>query len=352
MDTRFSIPKSTFIQSFEWTGERISYPEVDVMGDTYPMTWADDDEIYTSAGDPLWGETRDGLDVEKFSGGPADYKITKINSMNDYTGWGGNGPKPSGMICVDGILYLAFQNLQRMQQPPHSLTSQHGSDAQIVCATRNQNGHGVGLWTPSFANIAAPMFPGHKFGGPAFINFGKNNANARDEFVYAVSSDQWDNGSNLRLGRVPADSIMRRESWQWVCAFTPAGEPAWHHNLDEAVPVLSVHRWLGLPEMVYVDGIKRYLLFTWRLHKDFSGDDGTDLLVFESPEPWGPFALVHAEEYWEGQALNPYCPRLPLKWMAVDGKSGWLQFSGSWSKSGQAAGYYRSHVRPFRLRLA
>jgi hypothetical protein len=125
--------------------------------------------------------------------------------------------------------------------------------------------------------------------------------------------DQWDNGSNLRLGRVPKGDIPRREAWEWVCAFDPSGEPAWSHALDAAVPVLSLHRWLGIPEMVYVAGIRRYLLLTWRLHKDFSGDDGTDLIVLDAPEPWGPFSLVHFEEYWEGKAFNPYCPRIPLK---------------------------------------
>jgi hypothetical protein len=193
------------------------------------------------------------------------------------------------------------------------------------------------------------MFAGHKFGGPSFVNFGQNNANARDKYVYAVSGDQWDNGSNMRLGRVPSDSIVRREAWEWVCSFTPSGEPAWSHDLDEAVPVLSMHRWLGMPEMVYLAGIKRYLLFTWRLHKDFSPYDGTDLLVFESPEPWGPFSLVHFEEYWEGKDFNPYCPRLPLKWVESDGVTCWLQFSGNWGPEGQKAGYYRSNVRQFRL---
>lgn len=340
------IQKSSVIQSFAWQGARIPYPAPEIKGDTYPMTWADDGEIYASAGDPCWGESHDGLDVEKFSGGPTDYTITKACPMNDYTGWGGNGPKPCGMICVDGILYLAFQNMLRLQRPPFSLVSQHGSDAHIVYSTTKG-----ASWAPALGNIPAPMFPGHKFGGPSFINFGQNNAHARDAFVYAVSTDQWDNGSNLRLGRVPADRIVRREAWEYVCAFTPSGEPAWSQELDEAIPVLSLHRWLGLPDMVYLAGIGRYLLFTWRLHGDFSPTDGTDLLILDAPEPWGPFTLVHFEEYWEGKDFNPYCPRLPLKWMSEDGLSGWVQFSGSWSPEGQQAGYYRSNMRPFRLTL-
>lgn len=341
-----TIAKSESITGLEWLSERIGYAETDIKGDTFPVTWADDDILYTSAGDPLWGESRSGLDVEKFVGDAPDYKIEKVNPMNDYLGWGGDGVKPSGMICVDGILYLAFQNMLRTQRPPHSLVSQHGSDAQIVYSTNR--GH---FWVPTLANIKTPMFPGHKFGGPAFINYGKNNADARDDYVYAVSSDQWDNGSNLRLGRVPKDRIMEGMAWEWVKAYGPGGAPAWSHDLTESIPVLSVHRWIGLPEMVYLAGVGRYLLFTWRLHGDFSPDAGTDLLVLDAPEPWGPFTLVHYEEYWEGKAFNPYCPRVPLKWMESDGVTGWLQFSGSWGNIGQAAGYYRSNVRRFRLQL-
>jgi hypothetical protein len=340
-----ALPRSTFFKSFRFTGERIGYPDAAVMGDTYPMTWADDGEIYTSAGDPQWGETKFGLDTEKFTGGPTDYKITKTNHMNDYTGWGGDGPKPTGMICVDGILYLAFQNLQRAKLPVVGIKSQHGSDAQIIYSINKGF-----FWIPALGNIKEPMFAGHKFGGPAFVNFGQNNANARDGFVYAVSSDQWDNGSNLRLGRVPKDRIMDRAAWEFVYAFDGVRAPAWTKSLDDAIPILSLYQWISAPELVYIAALKRYLLLSWHLHEDFSPTAGTDLLVLESPEPWGPFSLVHHEVMWEGKAFNPYTPRVPLKWMAADGLSGWLQFSGSWAD--MAAGYYRSNVRAFQLELA
>lgn len=98
------IPKSKYIQSFTFVGDRYPYPVPEIKGDSYPMTWADDGEIYASSGDPNWGETTEGLDVEKFSGMAPDYVITKANHMNDYDGSGGDGPKPTGMICVDGVL--------------------------------------------------------------------------------------------------------------------------------------------------------------------------------------------------------------------------------------------------------
>ena len=342
---RITVPRSSLIEGVEWLSERIGYPKYEIMGDTFPMTWADDGEIYASAGDPHWGESESGLDVEKFSGMPPDYTITKVSHMNDYLGWGGDGPKPSGMICVDGVLYLAFQNMLRTRIPAHGLASQHGSDAQIVYSTNK----GQYWWVPALGTIEAPMFPDHKFGGPAFVNFGKNHEGARDEYVYATSGDQWDNGSNLRLGRVRADSIMRARSWEWVCAFTAGGDPAWSGDLGAAIPVLSVHRCISLPEMVYLPGIERYLLLTWRLRQDFSPLHGTDLTIYEAPEPWGPFSLAYFEETWEGIAVNPYCPRVPLKWMEDDGLTGWLQFSGRWG--GPDRMYYRSNIRRFRLVL-
>ena len=347
MFTINSVPKSSYIKGFEWTGERIPYPEENIKGDTYPITWASDDVIYTSAGDPFWGESIDGLDVERFDGTPEDYKISKVNHMNDFLGWGGNGPKPTGMICVDGLLYLAVQNMRNMQVPAFNEGSQHGSDATIL--TSYNKGF---FWAPSFQNIKEPMFPGHKFGGPAFINYGKDNENAIDEYIYAVSSDQWDSGSNLRLGRVHKSSIMDRNAWQWVRAFDIDNDAIFGYSLDDAIPILSLHGCIGAPEMVYIKQINRYIFFTWRLHKNFSPVDGTDLIVMESPTPWGPFSLVYTEEYWEGKEFNPYCPRLPLKWLSEDGKEGTLLFSGSWSKYGQEKLYYRANTRNFRFVMA
>jgi len=340
------IPKSEVIKGFKWEGERISYPEEEIKGDTYPMTWADDDKIYTSSGDPWWGESVSGLDVEVFDGGPLDYKITKYNHMNDYLGWGGNGPKPTGMICVDGINYLAFQNFLGGQTPPHSVKSQPGSDAQIVHFNPKWN-----QFYPSWDAIKEPMFPGSKFGGPAFINYGKNNENARDNYVYAVSSDQWDNGSNVRLGRAPKENIMGAHSWEWVCSWNNDGTPAWNRDLNESIPILSIHRFIGVPEMVYLKKLNRYLFLTWHLKGDFNPWEGTDLLILEAPEPWGPFSLVHYEELWEGKDVTPYCPRIPLKWMESDGVSGYIQFSGTWAGGPNTEKYYRSNIRKFRLEV-
>jgi hypothetical protein len=344
---KFPVPKSKVIAGIEWLGERTLYPLVTIRGDTFPMTWAADGEIYTSAGDPGWGSSKDGLDVEKFTGGPENYHIDKVNEMPDYTGPGGTGPKPTGMISVNGVLYLGVQNLLGKKAPAHGTASQHGSDASIL----RSDDYGK-TWTPG--RNTAPMFPGHLFGGPAFINFGKDNSGAKDHYVYAVTSDQWDNGSDLRLGRVPNDKIQDAASWEWVGSFEN-GKPVWTKNLTSATPILSDDRYISIPEMVYLSKIKRYLLLTWREKKDFDPAYGSELIIYDSPEPWGPFSVVDYEPSWESIAFNPYCPRIPLKWMEDDGITGWMQCSGNWgfnSPDGwQSTVYYRSSVRKFRLNL-
>jgi hypothetical protein len=333
----------------EWLGNEIPYAGTvageEVKGDTFPMTWAADGEIYASAGDPAWGPSRWGLDVEKLSGVPPGYTISQVNPMVDYIGWGGAGPKPSGMISVKGVLYLAYQNLCHVKPPVYGTASQHGSDS-VVAASKDS-----GLtWTPEIQSLGLgnPTFAGARFGGPSFVNFGRDNEGARDEYVYAVSADQWDNGGHLLLGRVPQDRICDAAAWEWVRGVDGSNVPHWTPQLALAQAVLSDDRWISLPEMVYLAAVERYLLLTWHLKADFSNEHGSSLVVYDAPEPWGPFTLVHYEEDWESREMNPYCPRVPLKWMESDGRTGWLQFSGSWSGK---TPHYRSHVRPFRLRV-
>src|SRR5208283_3387319 len=113
--------------------------------------------IYTSAGDPAWPEeTRNGLDFERILGNPPGFHIDRINEMADYKGWGGEGPKPTGMISVKGTLYLAFQNLtgkgdQTRDNPDVVGNYGHGYDAQIVSSSDSGK-----TWSPDIKAISTP----------------------------------------------------------------------------------------------------------------------------------------------------------------------------------------------------
>jgi hypothetical protein len=283
----------------------------------------------------------------RFDGRPPQMKLTQINPMVDFTGGGGWGPKPTGMISVRGKLYLAVQNLRGWMPPVRGRSSQHGTDAHIL-----QSSDLGKTWSPGRQQITQPMFPGPRFGGPAFINFGKDNDGARDTFVYAVSSDQWDNGSEIRLGRVPADAVVDAGAWQWVAGWNSDATPCWSKWLNDSIPILSAPRVLSCPDMVYLASIGRYLLLTWCLHKDFDPSLGTDLQIYDAPEPWGPFTLAHYHREWLGRRLGAYCPRLPLKWLDADGLGGWMLASGDWMvEHDPARPYYRPNAVRWRLRL-
>ena len=76
-----------------------------------------------------------------------------MNDLPGYIGHGGNGSKPSGMICVDGKLYLAVQNIIGNKPPRHRARSQHGDDAIIIMSPE----HGK-TWLPDVGGIVAELF--------------------------------------------------------------------------------------------------------------------------------------------------------------------------------------------------
>jgi len=414
------IPRSKTIRSIEWLSDRIKIGDPNGLGDTHPLTWAADDEIYVGTGDPQAlhdssGErftTRryalkydakndpevdrhllscvTGSCVEKFSGDPENMTVSRVNDLPWSIGWGGSGAKPTGMISVDGVLYLALQNTLGWKPPHFGSHCQHGSDATIICSrdfgktwepdlsktmTDFYNEHFIrnkaiysspsagpthfavrdGEWTPYYERMNykdyTPMFPGDWFGTPAFVQYGKDNADAVDGYVYAVSSDQFDNGTNLRVGRVPKEKIMDREAWEFA-TYLEDGSVGWTHDLFESDPMLEIYRHIGAPEMVYIPSIKKYLLLTWAHHTDFDPRDGSELTVLEADNPWGPYSLVFYEWMWYKQESGGYCPRIPMKWFDNDELTGYLEWAGNYMNIWAEDTYYCPNLRKFKLILA
>ena len=381
---------------FDWKGERFTLSDPRVAGDTHPQTWADDDNIYVGTGDPNWF-CKDGKSVhwtdnpyhgdesaqnamygqafERITGGADDAALERVHDMPGYIGHGGNGPKPCGMICVDGVIYYAVQNLLGYKTPPHRIGSQHGSDATIICSrdhgktwepdldgllyefTKSQWDAGTHKWKTAESERNGykgfePMFPGSEFGGLSFVQYGKNNAGAPDGYVYAVSGDQWDNGKYLRLGRVKNDRIMDRHEWEFA-SLDSSGGPVWHKDIKKAEPILEIEGHVSLPEMVYIHSLNKYLLLTWGLHGDFYTPTGSELTILESDNIWGPFSLVHFEWMWDGRDVCAYTPRVPLKWFDHETGCGYILHSGNWGYSDAEGNwksypqYYRPHLKKF-----
>src|SRR5690606_13655321 len=119
--------------------------------------WADDDALYTVYGDG-WGfeprlKSKLSMGLAKITG-PAD-AIQAINVRAptlEVLGDGARGRKGSGLLCVDGVLYLYARNAGNSQL---AWSRDHGRN-WTWCDWK---------WTTSF-------------GAPTFLNFGKDYAGA------------------------------------------------------------------------------------------------------------------------------------------------------------------------------
>lgn len=406
------IPRSKTIRSVDWMSDLIRIKDPKALGDTHPMTWAADDEIYIGTGDPQYFvengeripvnygteralkmnlsdadkwyvyERTTGTCVERLGGTPEDMELERINDFPGIVGWGGSGAKPTGMISVNGTLYLAMQNVLGWKPPHFGSHCQHGSDAVIICS----KDYGK-TWTPDlepmlrefvkeqflgvsedchYANRSCewrtkyyersgykgwiPTFLGDWFGTPSFVQYGKDNEWAVDDYVYAVSSDQFDNGTNLRVGRVPNHRILDTSAWEFA-TYEEDGSVGWTHDLFSSDPMLEVYRHISAPEMVYIPSLKKYLTITWAHHTDFNPREGSELTILESDHPWGPYSLVFYEWMWYKQEFGGYCPRIPMKWFDNENLTGYLEAAGNYADAATKP-YYAPHVRKFQLVLA
>src|SRR5258708_33707103 len=188
-------------------------------GDLWPSCWADDDNLYATNGDgkgfDLKGTGSD-IVVNRIAGTIGSLSGSVL-AKGDAVGsiwrpdWQNYNRKPTGMVCVDGTLYLAIQNLDKT--PEHAF-----NDAPSASISKSTD-HGL-TWT---WDTGAPMFSDHKFTTIFFLDFGKNNANAIDNYVYAYALDNnWREAHgvvpdpvDVFLARVPPDHLQDRAAWQF-----------------------------------------------------------------------------------------------------------------------------------------
>ena len=269
-----------------------------IDSDNWPLTWGDDDTQYTSYGDGFgfepFVEKKLGMGFARITGGPSDYRGVNLRSDAERTGGGAASPKASGILMVNGVLYLWVRNV---------------GNAQLLRSVD----HGK-TWQWGFKMEAG-------FGSPSFLNFGRNYEGARDGYVYTYSQDgpsAYDSDNSLLLARVAKDRIAERSAWEFFEHLDAAGRPVWTPDIGKRGAVFSYPANSNRVDAVFDSGIGRYLL---ALGYDHSGGWG----LFDAAEPWGPWTTV-LHRQWDLQGTHGY--RLPAKWISPDGLTLTLVFSG------------------------
>ncbi|MGI8870188.1 MAG: DUF4185 domain-containing protein [Mycobacteriales bacterium] len=332
-----------------------SHP-TDSDGDLWANCWADDDAVYAANGDGKGFDTKNGVFadtvVNRIDGTPA----TGITGVRLAAGaelgpiWDDPAQynrKPTGMACVDGVLYLAMQDLK------------YGDNAfneSPTASISRSDDHGK-TWRAT----AKAMFPNSRFSTLFFLDFGRNHENARralgardGDYVYAYGLDwNWRDSygdvvqdpTRMYLGRVPRTAIQDRARWEFF-AGADRGRPRWDSDIIAKVPVLDDPRReyptirnpalnganlsvISQGGVVYNAPLRRYLYTSWTEYT---------FEFYESPTPWGPWRLfLHhdAGGYpWYGNLdgnPNPgpknggYGTSIPSKFISADGTSMWVQ---------------------------
>ena len=284
--------------------------------DNFPLTWSDDDALYTTFGDG-WGfrpfvPEKLSLGLARITGMPGDFQGQNIRSESiEQRGAGRKGRKGWGILSVDGVLYLWLGHADR-----------EGGQAQLAWS----DDHGQ-TWTYADWRFT-------EFGLIGFVNFGKDYAGASDEFVYAYSHDgpQADTPADrFVLMRVPRERITERDAWQFFVRRDAEGLPVWSDDIENRGAVFERRDACLRSAITYHAGIQRYLW--WQAtpqpagHVDrgdtrFEGGFG----VYDAPEPWGPWTTAFHTDRWDtgpGEHGD-----FPAKWIREDGRELYLVFTG------------------------
>lgn len=307
-------PLSPVIASIEWAPTnqiRRAAPD----GDNWPITWADDDAIYTTWGDGTGFhpkvERKLSCGFARVTGGPADFLGANIRSDAEQLGQGVYGKKCWGLLCVDGVLYAWFG---------HADTN--GAASQLAWSRDHAK-----TWT-----FASWRFD--EFGLPGFVNFGRNYAGAPDQFVYAYSHDgpRADTPADrFILMRAPKDRLTERKAWQFLEKIDQRNDPVWTSDERSRGAVFENPDGCLRSAMTWCAPLKRYL---WWQHIPLGrgapdrGDTRFQggFAIYDAPSPWGPWTTAYFTTRWDvgpGEHGD-----FPAKWMGADGKSLQLVFSG------------------------
>ena len=303
--------------SFKWFTHRQLAPG----SDNWAITWADDDNQYTTFGDGggFGGTNREGrvsLGFARVEGPRESYQGFNI--------WGGaNAENPArfegksrGVVSIDSTMYMwrcgsgsesaAFDFQQLYLSTDHSAT-----------------------WESAGIEITRDSFPASEgFFCPTFLQFGKDYDGARDDFVYMyapeIKTDRWDvqRPGEITLMRSPKAELIDFGSYEYFAGTREDGTPNWTSDIGSRKPVFEdADNGVMRTSVNYNSGLGRYFLITEHTKRSGSSGGG-NIGIYEASEPWGPWRTVFFEPGWAPHLLGKgsFFWLFSNKWASDDGR--------------------------------
>ena len=336
-DSKPVYPKSNYITGLEFDmatlknkcpGNGLEAPR----SDNWPITWADDDNQYTSWGDGggFGGTNQEGrvsMGVARIEGNKDDY--------SGYNIWGGKDPESSeqpfrgksyGIISIKGKLYM--------------LRSGNGITQQCygVQELWKSMDHGR-TWIHTGVEWNFPFDENKGFFVPTFLQFGRDYAGSRDKYLYIYAPDhtvsidslsKWDvnKPGRINLIRVPVKSMDKKSAYTYFSGIDRKGDPIWSFKIEERQPVFKdSDNGVMRTSVIYNPGLKRYILTVQQVgrYKDLRGINAY-IGIYESKEPWGPWHTILFEHPWKVGNF----PHLQNEKFPGDAKTVYWNFSPKW----------------------
>ena len=297
--------------------------------DNWPTTWSNDGNQYAMWGDGGgFGGTesagRASLGVARIEGDGRNYR-----GVNRFGGKGGQcdstitGKAHGAPISIGGVLY-AWITPGAGAQGYQRFTLHRSRDKACT-------------WTPldvSFVHSRDHI----SFG--SFVQFGRDNAAARDAYIYTVATEVTDTSTltivqkpgRVMLVRVPAASIEDRGAYEFFAGLDSSGEPQWSTDPADRLPIYQDSHGVGpFPQMAFVPGLDRMVYANQ--HGSGSGDAGAQslLTLAEAPQPWGPWHVFHHAQFLPQIEHSVFQWNFAPKWFSNGGRDFTLIFSGTGS---------------------
>lgn len=339
------MKRSTFFASVEI--EEASTYNAPADGDLWPSAWSDDDCLYAAIGDgkgfdleapwadvvvnKVYGDPSRGISGERLASG--DEVAPIWSDPEKYN------RKPTGMVSVDGILYLAVQDLNK--EPGEGFQGRTFNDAPAATIVKSTDKGRTWTWDPT-----GPMFRDHTFTTVMFLDYGRDYANnVFDDYVYAYGLDyNWrasfsktvPDPTRLYLARVPKWGLQDVGTWEFYTGDLE-GNASWSKRGDIAAkkPVLVDERRvyenvpgntgpeamtvLSQGGIVYNKPLDRYIYASWTEYT---------FEFYEAPRPWGPWRLFLSKDFglypWSAESHGGYGTVIPSKFISHDGREMWV----------------------------
>jgi Domain of unknown function (DUF4185) len=218
---------SQLITGITWDSAQLRLGD-GTTGDNWPVTWADDDRLYGAYGDGDGFGNRTpklSLGLATIAGSPPALSGQDFNTNIDTPeGQGPNGIKASGILMVDGTLYLFVRNYKPAGSSDYT-------NSRLAWSTDHGRTWAWASWY--FADT---------FGAPDFVQFGRNYAGARDGYVYIVSQANdsaygW--SRDVVMARVPKGRVAERAAYEFFGGMDASGAAQWSSDIARRRPAFS-----------------------------------------------------------------------------------------------------------------